>query len=156
MKQCFKCSHIYSLDNFYKHSRMADGHLNKCIPCTKKDTKDYQYKNHEYIKIYRREYARLPHNVLKRKIYTKTLRWKEAHKKSHKKWLDKNIIKRAAHIIISNAIKSGKLIKQPCEICGTMKKLNAHHDDYTKPLKVRWLCIKHHHEWHINNCAVLI
>ena len=36
-KVCFKCSNLLSIDNFYKHKRMTDGHLNKCIECTKKD-----------------------------------------------------------------------------------------------------------------------
>ena len=38
MKKCFKCRETKELDKFYKHKGMADGHLNKCIDCTKKDT----------------------------------------------------------------------------------------------------------------------
>jgi len=37
------------------------------------------------------------------------------------------------------AIRHGKLQRQPCEVCGA-KDTHAHHDDYTKPLQVRWLC----------------
>jgi len=48
-------------------------------------------------------------------------------------------------------IRSGKLIKQCCEVCLTEKNVQAHHDDYNKPLDVRWLCIKHHAEHHRNN-----
>lgn len=44
MKKCFKCSLVKSLDDFYKHKRMADGHLNKCISCTKKDTRQIELK----------------------------------------------------------------------------------------------------------------
>jgi hypothetical protein len=44
-------------------------------------------------------------------------------------------------------IKAGNLIKKPCEICGDLK-VHAHHDDYHKPLHVRWLCAKHHREFH--------
>lgn len=37
----------------------------------------------------------------------------------------------------------GKVEKLPCEVCGAPK-VQGHHEDYTKPLEVRWLCIKHH------------
>ncbi len=43
--------------------------------------------------------------------------------------------------------RRGKLLKQPCEVCGNLKS-EKHHDDYSKPLEVRWLCRKHHLEHH--------
>ena len=63
--------------------------------------------------------------------------------------------------ITEKAIKRGRLIPKPCEVCGltgTMKDgrnlIQAHHDDYNKPLDVRWLCQEHHHEWHKNNTPI--
>lgn len=46
------------------------------------------------------------------------------------------------------SIKIGILIKQNCEVCGINENVEAHHDDYTKPLEVRWLCRSHHREYH--------
>lgn len=45
------------------------------------------------------------------------------------------------------AIKSGRLKPLPCEICGA-NEVHAHHDDYSRPLDVRWLCPTHHREHH--------
>jgi hypothetical protein len=45
------------------------------------------------------------------------------------------------------AIRDGRLTRQPCEICGATN-VEAHHDDYSKALAVRWLCQLHHHELH--------
>ncbi len=44
---------------------------------------------------------------------------------------------------ISDAIKSGKLEKKACSVCGCIK-AEAHHEDYSKPMEVIWLCRKHH------------
>jgi len=42
--------------------------------------------------------------------------------------------------------KRGKLIPKPCEVCGG--KAQKHHDDYSKPLQVRWLCRRDHMKEH--------
>lgn len=62
---------------------------------------------------------------------------------------------------VEKAIARGDLVPQPCEVCGEngfmrdgRRKVQAHHDDYNKPLEVRWLCQKHHHEWHRHNKAI--
>lgn len=49
---------------------------------------------------------------------------------------------------VHDAVKAGKLKRQPCEVCGSIKRIHAHHDDYSKPYDVKWLCPKHHVEWH--------
>lgn len=46
----------------------------------------------------------------------------------------------------ANARRDGRLVKKPCEICGSVESVESHHDDYSKPLEVRWLCKKHHDE----------
>lgn len=48
------------------------------------------------------------------------------------------------------AQKDGRLTPQPCEVCG-IEPAEKHHDDYDKPLTVRWLCRPHHLELH--RCA---
>jgi transposase-like protein len=64
-----------------------------------------------------------------------------------------------AQNLVETAIQQGVIErKTACEECGatgTFKdgrsSIQAHHDDYNKPLNVRWLCQKCHHKWHKTN-----
>jgi Helix-turn-helix len=51
--------------------------------------------------------------------------------------------KTAVYNIVTRAIRNGTLIRQSCEVCGKSP-AHAHHEDYRKPLDVRWLCALHH------------
>ena len=62
--------------------------------------------------------------------------------------MDRYPHKRVAVIMVNNAVRDGRLAKLPCEVCGTTKRVQGHHDDYSKPLDVVWLCPKHHAERH--------
>ena len=44
-------------------------------------------------------------------------------------------------------VRSGKIKKMPCEVCGNPN-AQGHHEDYTKPLEVIWLCPLCHKEKH--------
>ena len=66
-----------------------------------------------------------------------------------------------AHNLVETAIQQGVIVPAACEVCGesgTMRdgrrNVQAHHDDYNKPLSVKWLCQKHHHEWHKSHKAI--
>jgi hypothetical protein len=58
---------------------------------------------------------------------------------------------RQSHKVIADiyraAIRRGEVKRQPCSQCGGLG-AHAHHDDYSKPLEVTWLCRWHHHEHH--------
>lgn len=43
--------------------------------------------------------------------------------------------------------RRGKLLRQPCEVCASIL-AEKHHEDYDRPLQVRWLCRKCHLEEH--------
>ena len=73
------------------------------------------------------------------------------------KWKQKNRLKVLAHKSVYRALAAGKLIQpSACEGCSIQHQtLQAHHDDYSFPLKVRWLCSKCHIEWHkINGSGI--
>jgi hypothetical protein len=45
----------------------------------------------------------------------------------------------------SMAVHRGHLARQPCEVCGA-EPAERHHEDYSQPLAVEWLCPEHHRE----------
>lgn len=51
-----------------------------------------------------------------------------------------NTLKESAHKKISSLRASGGIQKKPCEICGFQRYTVAHHEDYSKPLDIMWLC----------------
>lgn len=125
-KTCFKCQTVKPLTEFYKHPQMADGHLNKCKECNKKDVNTNRNKKIEYYREYDRIRSKEPE---RKKLHNEiSALWRKADKRRMK-----------CHNAVSRAIKSGKLIRQPCVKCGSIKSL-AHHEDYDKPLDVVWLC----------------
>ena len=54
--------------------------------------------------------------------------------------------RRAANNKVMRALSSGKLKRQPCLVCGA--EAVAHHQDYSRPLDVVWLCQSHHKQTH--------
>lgn len=148
MKECFKCKAVKPLEDFYKHPMMADGRVNKCKECNKKDVRENRSDKAEYYREYDKGRANLPKRVLSRKNYQKTENGKYSLEKGRKKYRQNNPIKYAAHILVGNYIRDRKLERKPCEVCGSTYKIHAHHDDYAYPLDVRWLCVAHHSQWH--------
>jgi hypothetical protein len=149
MKTCRECGAEKTLDQYYKHSAMGDGHLNKCIECVKSRVKKHRDENIDRIKEYDAKRAKNPERVAARKEYAQTEAGKLAHKKAAQNYHERYPLKKAAHYMLGNAVRDGRIKRQEfCSECGSTKKVEAHHDDYSKPFDVRWLCEVCHKEWH--------
>ena len=149
-KTCNLCKNTYSLDNFYKDKTKRLGVASRCKSCLKKIDK-IRNSNTERI-AYRKEYMKQYRITDK---YIESLPEYKINQSSKKiangKAYRVNFpIKYKAHKDVSTAIRNKSLIKEPCEVCES-EKVTAHHDDYLKTLDVRWLCQKHHSEWHSEN-----
>jgi hypothetical protein len=55
----------------------------------------------------------------------------------------RNVWKSICYKEYTRALRDHELCPKECEVCGNPK-TQGHHDDYSKPLDVRWLCAKHH------------
>lgn len=127
MKECFKCHETLPLSEFYRHPQMADGHLGKCKRCARRDVQDNRVARIEQYRAYDRE------------------RYPERYRKGET--IAKNAERNMARKITKRHISRGTLIPQPCRVCGA-EKVDAHHEDYSKPLEVMWLCRTHHMALH--------
>ena len=151
-KKCFKCGLSKPMSDFYSHPKMADRHLGKCKECTKGDSKRRYWEKHDEVTAYEKSRMFLPHRVRARREYLNTEKGKDVRRKAIRQYAERYPDKHIAHIATANAIRDGRLKRSPCEVCGEAKS-EAHHDDYSQPLSVRWLCKRHHMEWHRNNVA---
>lgn len=152
MKVCRECKIEKPLFDFYKHSRMADGHLNKCIECVKTRVDKHREANLEKIREYDKKRGNQPHRVEAREKYAKTEAGQQARKRANVEQKKRYPMRYAARKMTGNAVRDGKLIKSTnCSICNSAERIEGHHDDYTKPLEVRWLCKSCHTKWHQHN-----
>lgn len=124
-RHCRLCNEVKSLDVFAIDRRVPGGYATHCKACRRpRDLNRY------------RQRAALG-------VRRDTTKYVNRYKARHPR-------KIAGHVAVSGAVQAGRITRQPCAVCGSQK-AEAHHDDYAKPLDVRWLCRTHHAEWHREN-----
>lgn len=133
--------------DYYRAS--TGGFMPICKSCHRANVRENRKANIDHYRAFDRARANLPHRVEAREAYAQTPEGKTRGSEAKRRYTARNPLKRAAVNAVNNAIRDGRLVRQPCEACGA--KAQAHHDDYGKPLDVRWLCPTHHAEWHKHN-----
>jgi hypothetical protein len=123
MQRCITCGSVKPLTDYYRHPAMITGRLSKCKECQKQASRAARAARRDHYQEYDRQRGKV------------RVRRKSAP------------VVRTANVAVGNAIRDGRLIRQPCEVCGETK-VEAHHTDYTQPLNVMWLCREHHMQRH--------
>ena len=137
-KACKDCGEAKPKTDFYKAQ-------NECKECTKARVRANYRRNKAHYQEYERHRANLPHRVKAREDYAQTEEGKAAAIRAKAKWLDSHALERAAHIIVGNSVRDGRLIKPDrCSVCQSTGRIHGHHEDYEKPLEVIWLCSQCH------------
>lgn len=134
MKACKCCKRQLPIAEFYKHSGMADGHLNFCKPCVRIRAANHR-RNNEAVRERDRARGRTANRRASRAQVA--MAWRQANPEKYK-----------AQTAVGNAVRDGRLSREPCKTCGSTAYVHAHHQDYSKPLDVTWLCAAHHHRRH--------
>lgn len=139
-KRCFKCGEVKPLTEFYQHPEMADGHLGKCKTCAKNDSSvRYRKKvgDTEFVEKERKRGREKYH-----RLYGFGRNWTSPEGAPN--------IKNNASTKLNYAVRSGRIIKPTrCGDCGKEhSRIHGHHEDYTKPLAVHWVCPLCHRKRH--------
>lgn len=125
--QCRTCERGCAPEDFYVSNKT------QCKECVKDRVRERRRTN-PAVQAYDRERAKLPHR-------------RDNARRIMQNWRKENPDGFRAHSAVSNALRDGKLAKEPCVFCGG-NDVHAHHRDYAKPLDVIWLCPKCHHRLH--------
>lgn len=127
MKACKRCFRVLSLDDFYASVTRV------CKTCVKLRQRLLYRKNRRVRKRYEKEReTRADRKAQKARAQAR-------HRRN-------NPLKYKARTAVGNALRDGRLTRRPCAGCGTSKRVQAHHHDYSKPLDVIWLCFRCHRE----------
>jgi len=146
--KCKKCSCTDS-SNFYKSNKSY------CKSCIRARVKKRSIEKSEEIKEYDRNRPNKRERVQQNKDRMELLRTTSPEKwnkiqEQKRDWANKNKHKRKAHNKVANALLKGELIRPTeCGLCGMCGDIEAHHDNYDKPLDVIWLCVRCHNDRHI-------
>lgn len=142
---CTKCGESKPVLAFALRS---DGKLNlRCKECVNAYCREHRAANREaYSERARARWRDRPDIRERYRQFSKSPKGVAAKRR----WAERHPLKQYAHMKIADALKHGRMERNPCEVCGAWS-AQAHHDDYTKPLDVRWLCPAHHAEWHRHN-----
>ncbi len=131
---CINCDREYARERYRKNRKSE-----------LKKNKDYRESNKETLKLKRRKRT----GSIERRIGRDPLKYKETVRRRTKNYREKHPEKIKAHGKVRAALKINELSKPvECEICKKKKILEAHHEDYSRPLEVIWICRQCHIKLH--------
>ncbi|MCK5601035.1 hypothetical protein KAR91_04145 [Candidatus Pacearchaeota archaeon] len=138
--QCPSCKKWKLSSQFFGDKRSSNGLTSRCKIChtrTSLDTCDKINKRR-----INREYARRARKADPEKF-------KARSRENSKRAVKENGPAYRAYRFLHNALRRGEIEKPlRCEKCNRKHKLTAHHEDYSKPLEVEWLCYECHGQRH--------
>lgn len=137
---CNICQTTSDVSEFYP------GVTSRCKECHKAKVRENRAAKAAYYREYdKNRFQSDPRVLARHKKYQATEAGKSSLRASREKWIELNRAKRLTHHAVNNAVRNGKIIKpKTCQDCGAGGRIHGHHEDYSKPLDVIWLCPRCH------------
>lgn len=149
---CKHCCQLKPIENFYPYSK------SKCKECWQKYNDKWRLENPDKAKaIDKRKWLNRRDKMLAR--YRATPRRSNARdcKEVNREYRRNHRIEWNAKARVRYAVLTGKLIRpNECSECGYICTPQAHHEDYSKPLDVIWLCASCHKRLHVERRITLL
>lgn len=138
MRNCSDCGSLYE----------PTGRTWRCLPCRRIWEREWRQRRKAEgrpVVTGKRSYAA---EEQQRKSYFSRPDVREKRAANMKRYRNDPIlrVRHDARWKLNREIAAGRIERQPCEVCG--ERAQAHHDDYNKPLDVRWLCRSCHRAHH--------
>jgi hypothetical protein len=130
VKTCTKCTRTDPPCGFGVDRRRPDGLHGWCQDCKRSCARARYYRDHE---------ATLAKEAKRRESPKR----KADNYAAWKRYRERNEDKVRARYAMNNAIRDGRLTREPCHKCGNPDS-HGHHHDYTKPFDVEWICSRCH------------
>lgn len=147
-KICRHCKDLKPAAEFYVISQRWLSAA--CRECTKAAVRSNRRERITYYREYDKARGMHPDRVATRERYRKTDAGKAAVKKAQAAYKARAPERRKAVDKLNNAVRDGTITKpSTCSSCDKACRIHGHHDDYTKPLEVVWLCARCHRNVHI-------
>lgn len=144
MKTCIHCGETKEFACFTQNSARRDGLSSVCRVCKNSEARRAEAKPQRKTK--KRAYEATRREDHRRDCREHRRRYPQRKYEQVVEWRRQNPQKVFAHRKVNNSIRDGKFVRKPCRLCG--EKAHAHHEDYSKPLNVEWLCPLHHKAIH--------
>lgn len=80
-------------------------------------------------------------------VYIDPVKRKQRRRELGRKYRAANPEREEVYKAVRAAVRKGEITPQPCIKCGG--KAEGHHEDYSKPLDLTWLCKTHHRQRHV-------
>lgn len=150
-KFCYRGNHLVLRSDFNKDKKASDGLYTFCRECGKKRWKEWksQSKNAES----KRERDRIRYHNNPDHAHERVRLWRIG--RGYKKKIDYDRLtpeKTKARRALCYAVTAGIIVRpKSCGACGLVPSngiIQGHHEDYTKPFDVAWVCTKCHNLIH--------
>lgn len=152
MKTCYECKTRKGSSEFHRDASIKDGLNSRCKVCRRKRHLSYVATPRGRASVVLASRRYIDSNPDERR---EMHRRQYSYAKQRRDKLTADPVKVHCRSVLRNAVQSGRIRKpKACSDCGAPCRVHGHHEDYSKPFQVVWVCSGCHGKRHRLDLAV--